>query len=467
MMISKEEAITQFKQILSGKTSWVRLAKSQFVNMLSIFQSWALRDALWKIERTQQEFFLSTALNDSSVLAHAEDREYIPRKATPSSGLMRIANNGTAAVAPPANTAFVSEAQLDYLLETAISIPAGGYVDVKLSQLKYAAPRTISVSDEMPFIEVTFSKEDTAKLSRFQVLVDGEPWEYARLFQNSVSTSEVYDEFFAHNGQFGIRFGNGIFGKIPTLNSVVTIESWHTEGATVLLANNTLHLAQDILDFAGAPADLTITTLDAITGGDAMEAIEEMRVNLHYWPRYNDKLVWRDDYAFFARQHVPGITWFECWGEQQQEAQSGFNVQNINKIFLTGYAPDNANLDADILAAFSSIPLLNRKFDWVAPVFSTFTVAITGKVVRSANMATAIAAIWATLNENYGKDSKTRKDAVELSDIYEIIKKTGFFDATGTFYHITITGVTTPTQLQEMVHLDPLQANSTFTLNYA
>jgi len=467
-MISVQDAIDQFKAIIGTAASWVRLAKSQFVDQIAIFLSWALRDALWKLERVKQEFFLATAINDSSVRAHAEGREYLPRKTTPSRGAARITNNGAYSVAIPADTPFVSVAQVDYLIESAVAILPGAYADIEVVQLSKQAPITVSVLEEVPFIEILFPKETSGKLASFRVSVDTgdgfESWTYARLFQNCAADAKVYDEFYNHSGQTGIRFGNGIFGMIPPFDSVLKVDYWTSEGDTVLVTGQQLQLVSDLLDLNGDSADLGIVTLDSIDGGGAGESITEMRKNLHYWPRYNNKLVWDDDYAFYIKSRVAGITWIKCWGEQEQEAESGFDVQNINKIFVSAYAPGNAGLSDEVLAVLADIPLLNRKFNWTAPLLSAFTIAITGKVGRDVDIPAAVIGIKDVLIPNYGLDSAARLDVVRVSDLYDIVKATGYFNGPGAYYEIAIAGVTSPAELKEAVSLDI--ESSTFTLTY-
>ena len=132
-MITKEDALQQFKNIVGTKASWANLLKSQFLNHFSIFMSWALRQALWVVERVFQEIFLSTAVNESSVRAHAEDREYFPRKAVPASGTVNIANKGEYPVVIPAGTSFFSDTN-EFLAEDPVSIAAVGNKDANVRQ---------------------------------------------------------------------------------------------------------------------------------------------------------------------------------------------------------------------------------------------------------------------------------------------------------------------------------------------
>lgn len=456
-MISKDEAIAQFKQILGVKPGWAKLAKSQFIEHLAIFQSWALRDALWKLERMIQEFFLSTAMNKASILAHVEDREYLPRKRTPSTGDITITNNGAKSVSLPIYSVFQSESGLNYVITQAVTVLPGATATATVEQREKKMITQV-VSQAKPYLEVLFTKEDTDKMCRFDVLMDigngFEAWLYARLFQNSFIDSHVYDEFYAHNGQAGIRFGNGVFGLIPPLNSTIQVNIWTTEGDTTLIAGKPLYVVGDVYDDALQPVNLSVVSAKIITGGMAAESIEEIRVNLHYWPIYNERLIWQDDYVFFVKKNYPGITWLKIWGEEEAEAAYGKKFEYINKIFVSAYKPSDLTLGTKIMDSLGAVKLLNRKFEWVEPVFSYFSLNVTGKVGKSIIISEAISAIKAALTKNYGKDSATRRDVVYVKDLYLVVNDTGYFGATGASFTITTTGATASTKLNEVVCID-------------
>jgi hypothetical protein len=505
-MISKEEALEQFKAILEGQPNWGVLSDSQFIEHLSVFQSWALRHALFSVERATQEFFLSTALNESSIRAHAEDREYLPRKPLPSTGLILIVNNGLFAVSIPEGQLFMSEQQLTYTMASPVIIGPGESATGSVVQHAQDEASHIVVG-EMPFYEILFPADKTSQVQSFSVSVllpeetVYQDMTYSRLFQNVGPDDLVYDEFYAWTGQIGIRFGNGVFGrKLPT-GSTVRIKRWLTAGATYLSPSQSLYVVGDLMDYNGMQSDLTIVSHSAISGGAEAEHGEELRNNLHYWPIYNERLVWRDDYRFFLRRQIPSILWCKVWGEEEAEAEAGPDVDFINKIFISAYAPDNLRgawaegvayavddtvtsagatwvclenhtstaqaptgigdswasfepLEDRCMAALRAVTVLNRKYQWVAPNFVTFSLSITGQVPRTLVLATVEQAIIAYLTSNYGKDSATRRTDVFLKDLYSLINSTGFFSDAGAYFDLSITGNTAPSNLNDMVHID-------------
>jgi hypothetical protein len=466
-VITKAEAIQKFKDLLLVKPTWRTLSKSQFVSHLAVFMSWALREALWKIERTFQEFFLSTALNEPSVLAHVEDREYIPRKRTPSSGSGMITNNGTSIVYLPIYQPFSSDADIDYVTDRALTLSPGAASAVEFVQV--AREEIIhSVTEEKPFYEILFDKAKADQIHDFKVMVDigygYEDWVYSRLFQNAYEGDHVYDEFYTHGGRTGIRFGNDYIGTVLPVGTSVKIELWLTNGETYLAEGQSLYPVGEILDSLGQATDLSAVTTEAIADGQAKEAVAEMRQNLQYWTIYNEKLVWRDDYIFFIQRAVANILWIRVWGEAEAEAIHGPRFEFINKIFVSAYAEDRPGLETEIMDQLSQVHILNRKFEWADPIFSTFHLDITGKISRTGVISDVQAAIIEALTENYGKDSPDRLSEVLVKDFYRIINGTGHFSATGAYFEVSHTGTIEPTELNEMVHIDMVA--TTITLSY-
>ena len=77
-----EQIQTKFKQILSSKPSWQGLENSEIVALFSEMVAWTTQTQLFEIERGRQESLRSTAMNRSSILAHAEDRGMFRQQAS-------------------------------------------------------------------------------------------------------------------------------------------------------------------------------------------------------------------------------------------------------------------------------------------------------------------------------------------------------------------------------------------------
>lgn len=467
MAILNQEAYEELKQLLSASVFWKELATSQFVEHLAIFLGLATEDADFKVERARQEAFLSTALNRSSITSFVEDREYLPRKPKPSIGTVTITNLGTSRVTMLKGREFLSETQLSYSLDATTIIDAGQSVDASMTQIKKTVVEH-TVSEAKAFYEILLDRELTQKVVSIKVSMDRgagfEEWTYSRLLTNAFATSKVWDEFYSFKDQLGIRFGNGVFGLIPPAGASVKIEVQETDGATLLMSRQLLYPVNEVSDENGAAAILEVVVSENIAGGDSPEGTEEIRRNLHYWPVYNERLVWANDYVYFLRRRFPEIIFAKAWGEETSEAMWGYSTAHINKIFVCAYAP-RAGLQADCMAALADVPMLNRNFQWYEPEHVTFRVAMSGKVMADRAIDDVVRDVKASLTAYYGRDSSARRSTVLLSEIYEAIYSTGHFTAgTGAYFEAHTSGTVAPDKVYQMTSIN--LAASTFDISY-
>lgn len=456
-MILSQKVADKLKAVLSSIPSWKDLTGSQFVQHLGIFVGWTVEDASFKIERARQEAFIGTALNRSSLVAHAEDREYMPRKPKPSTGTVRFTNSGSNPVTLLRGREFLSDAQLPYSLDAKTVLPAQGKVLATVTQYGNTSI-THTVSEEKAFYEILIDKELTPKVMSLEVWVDEgeglEKWTYSRLLTNAYRDSKVWDEFYHVSDQIGVRFGNGTFGKMPAQGSTVRINIQYTDGDTLLLERQYLYPVEEIFDDASVPASLQIEVAETIQNGQAQESTEEMRRNLHYWSVYNERLVWDNDYTYFLRRRFPEIVFVRAWGEEEAERLWGTKIEHINKIWICAYAPQDGIVQ-DVMKAIAEVPMMCRNFQWYNPEHVTFTLKLTGKVLSDKVLSEVEEDVRDALLRAYGRDSLYRRDKVLLSEIYECIYATGHFEKeTGAWFEAIPQGDFEASLIYQMVSLD-------------
>ena len=85
-MILDEEVKAKFKEYLGEIPEWKNLVDSQFVEKMAVFVGWLVEHAHFSVERAYQEAFYDSALNRSSLLAHAEGLSYVSAKPEPATG---------------------------------------------------------------------------------------------------------------------------------------------------------------------------------------------------------------------------------------------------------------------------------------------------------------------------------------------------------------------------------------------
>lgn len=454
----------QFLDIIESKSSLQPLADSQVMDGINTFLNLALEYSLHRVERARQDSYLTTALNRSSILALSEDRQYVPRKSAPSSGSFKVVNSLGDIQSVPANTLLVSEGQIYYMTGDAVMVFPNNRANGQLKQLR---PETVEfrVTEERPFLEFELDKSLSRSIAQMTVYVDmGQgfvEWEKSVRFRNTDSYSLAYDEFYSHTDQVGIRFGNGIFGKIPAPGSRVRVDLMLTEGDTKLMPNQPLYPIEPER-FTG----LEFFSAGTVTGGQAQEDTEEIRKNALYYTLYNEEVVWNGDYVFYIKRHHPTINWLNVWGEQEMEEMTGApNASYINKIFFTAHAPRDRHINKKILASLEKLPPLNRQYQAIEREDHSFVVKIEGKLDRSILLADATSIIGQLLRNNYDQLSPERRTQVHIRDLYALMNSAGIF-ASDQDIHINITGKTTPDNLKQMLFIDLEESMEQLKLTY-
>ncbi len=452
----KDAVKKRFWELIQSKPALQGLAGSQILGAVNTHQAMASEYALFEAERHFQESYLASAINRSSILAGSYDRNYIPRKASPSTGCMRIENRGDYAVSVPAGTVLFSEDQVAYETLMPVSVEGQHHSLVMVWQVKRETITEI-ISNPEPFWEYSLSPEKSRQVHQFELKVDGLPWKETRLFRNTNAESMVWAEFYSELDELGIRFGNGIFGKIPGTDSRLTLELVLTEGDVTLVNSKQLYPV-------GQFDNLQFYAGTAIAGGKDMETTEETRRNALYYFLYDEKHEWDNDYKFYLKEQFPQLLFVNCWGEWQQEKEVGKRkIEHINHIFYSVYAENEPDIHLLIQAALEEIPEYNRYFMYVPVNHAEFTFNIEGRVKRSWVLEEAQQLIINTITQHYGKHSFARRNKAMIRDFYRLMNHSGIFESQEDVY-ITLSGQREPEKLADMVSCD--FDNSTLTLSY-
>lgn len=467
-MILAQAVEEKFKNELAEMPSWKDLTGSQFVKHLAVFIAWAIEDAAYKVERARHEAFIDTALNRSSILAHGEGMEFMPRKPIPATGKVKIVNQGDYPFTLVRESEFMSDSQVVFTLTETVVVEPGTEIIASVMQRSRETLEFV-VSETKPFYEILIGRDISSNVVEMKVLVaeDGEnftEWKYDRLLTNSYPDSLVFDEFYHFTDQIGLRFGNGDFGKIIPAGAKVRVDAILTEGDFVLLERQNLWPVEEIRDSKGKPGSAQITVAETIQNGENQESTEEMRRDLHYAPVYNERLVWDNDYKYFLRRRFPEIVFAVAWGEEESEKMWGHNLEHINQIWICAYSPER-DIKDEAMKAIAEVPFLCRNFRWHDPEHIQFSLKMIGKVLKDCVISEVLEDVQNVLTEYYGKSSVKRRDIVLLHEIYEAIYSTGYFAReSGAWFEVEIDGPSQSELVYQMLSID--LSNSTFQIGY-
>lgn len=466
--MSYQEFEKAFEEAVAQKTWWSRLMGSQFTTGIAIYIGQMLERCDFLARRLLQEAFMSTATKRASILAAAEDRGYVGRMISPSTGKARVTNNTQATISLPYGTPLVAPNRLHYVLHESIQLGPSESQVVKVAQLEEKV-LTTTISAEQKWLELLLTKEMTKAAALVDVYVTQpnrpiEQWEKRYQFRRADSEARVYTEFYKPTEQLGVRFGNGLSGKIPPMGSVITLNVWCTEGDSTLIEGQKMTL--DSLDNA-LVAGVAIVTTTSIVGGASGESTEDVRKGALYATAYDEQIVWENDYRHFIVQHISDLVWVNVWGETAQEKETGYNLDNINRIFFSAYSnrKSQAVLEAEILALFESSHELNRRYKYVPVLRSPFTIALNGVMSGRQDSEIVRQAMIDKLDEAFGEDAVARKGAdgdttIYEKDIWRVLTDLGNVIE----FTLTVDNQDRTPLLNEYVFLDA--ARSTYKLEY-
>ena len=131
---------------------------------------------------------------------------------------------------------------------------------------------------------------------------------------NVTSASKVY--YLQENSAeyFEIYFGDGVTGKKPTNNNIVTLDYVYTKGSESNGAN-----AFTIVDNIGGFANKTVTTVTASSGGTGKETTESIRFNAPLTFTSQNRAVTSDDYRAIIQKSFTNINSISAWGGEDND----------------------------------------------------------------------------------------------------------------------------------------------------
>lgn len=164
------------------------------------------------------------------------------------------------------------------------------------------------------------------------------------------------------------------------------------------------------------------------------------------------------------RRRFPDIVFAVAWGEEESEKMWGYNLEHINQIYICAWSPQREMKDF-CMAAIREVPFMCRNFKWHEPEHITFSLKITGKVLKDRIISEVVEDVQKALFAAYGRESATRREVVRLHEIYEIIQSTGHFvKDTGASFEVEVAGQHKAQRIYQMVSIDMMATR--ITLEY-
>ena len=163
--------------------------------------------------------------------------------------------------------------------------------------------------------QISDADADTSSLRvRVQNNQQSQTFDTYQLFttlQDVVSDTQVYHLQENSSGFYQIFFGDGIIGKKPVNDNIVSLDYLVTQGVAANGANSfDLVTAFPTLN----EPDITVTTMVAANGGSSAETTESIRFNAPITFQAQDRAVTSQDYAAIIQKNFANIESISTWG---------------------------------------------------------------------------------------------------------------------------------------------------------
>ena len=370
------------------------------------------------VDQAARESFLETATRRSSLLAIASLLDYIPhgRTASQTSITLNATNSLATDATPiliPANTKFTARPLVEtadsviFTSNQAIAFNATGtaitgyvtYTKTTLALLSLTEGEFFTetfTSDGQISQTYTISKTGVVKGSLVVSVAEGVlgasvPYSQVdRLIENT-NSDKVYVASIEADDSVVIQFGNGIHGKIPATNAIVTVTYRRSRGSAGNIEANAVTAFYSLSNAFGPTYDgivITPNTTRAFGGSDS-ESIISLKTNIPASFRSQDRAVSLQDYEELTLR-VPGIV------KTKAEIVSGATAKQgviTNKAKTSSVATLTTSAAHGLsLSEYVGIFNVDDTFDGTyvvtdTPTATSFTYALVSASVASASVA--------------------------------------------------------------------------------
>ena len=373
-----EQIKTNFRNFLKTQTEYsdYNFDSSGFDTLLDVFAYNTHYNAFY-INSAINESFLSTAQQRKNLAKAARSLNYIPksRSAASINVNLSVVIPQTTLVAIFGSTAYgtvqlnrsnrftttIDNSSYTFMNLTAINLTQGDATtsggityenftatDVTLRQGEFTSfTYTVDAADTNQRFIIPSDNVDTSILT-VSGLKSGETASTTYSFykdvdlQNITGTTYVYFLFENSDGEYEIRFGDGVYGRAPDDNEAITIEYLNSDGNSANGAN-TFTASSNILVSGNTISDATlgVTTSARSGGGSVKETDTSIRSNAPLSYQSQDRAVVVNDYSSLIQSQFTNVETSAIWGGEDNDPPKYGRVFIAAKPFGSDYLTES------------------------------------------------------------------------------------------------------------------------------
>ena len=208
----------------------------------------------------------------------------------------------------------VLETQQATLINNVYTFPNVVIAEGTFRELKYRVDNDI---ENQKFQLSDFNADTSTLRVRVQENEESTSFDIYTKFEslrNIDSTSKVYYLQENSAGYYEVYFGDGVTGKKPTNNNIVTIDYIITEGEE---SNNATTFS--MVDNIGGFTNTTVTTVSNSAGGVEAETLESIRFNAPLTFTTQNRAVTSEDYSAIIKKEFSNVDSISTWGGEDND----------------------------------------------------------------------------------------------------------------------------------------------------
>lgn len=377
------------------------------------------------VDIAEVEPFLKT--RDATVLADAAARGILPLGKAAKVRLL-VTNSSNAAVPLAQGRMLYDEQGRDFMLDTAIVVPANGTVQVFATQHTYReVEHTISTNSPFYEIKVPYLDQDVFIEALNVADIDGNlQYSPEYMVQPNVDTTRMYNvetnEFREMFVRFGAEFVTGYYAPIGT---VITLKIFDTLGELVINQNSELALTTTL---SAGETSLKFAVDTVVDNGSNSHTIDVLRILASYPALYDNSAVFLGNFDYVIRKFLPDLNFLSVWNERVEELVRPPSLDNINALFIS-FMRDDADIDItkDLIRGIVKRADDSYRMYFIDSVTVLVPLVINAIIAPVHDIPTVTDQIKNYIIANYGRNSKKvsvgRRDNFNKQVIYEQLKK--------------------------------------------
>lgn len=297
-----------------------------------------------------------------------------------------------------------------YELDASVTVPAAdagvpGTATVTATQIRRRSLKSkVLIANDFYTLPVSLSSDELF-LNTIAVYRGSDLFRYAPDWFNVAVGEAAYQVEVDELRQMFVRFGKStVIGYGVAQGDEFTLEITECNGRIVDLTPGSAFNLEYIVAAGEEMAKATLVSVE--DEGAAPASMPELRVMARYPAIYDHNAVYLGEFAFLLRRYINGIRFLSVWNEQVEEGVRGPDVDNINRLFVSGLVAgmDDAEFEARVTS------LIKRADDsyrlrFVPAEMVAVPMTITGSIAISWDKATVESQIRSLILSYYADGS--------------------------------------------------------------